>query len=321
MPTHDIRPQLDPLTARPISVDEARALLADARTLVETTTADDAALHDAAVLIHESLPVTQHDAEPWCLLAEIAYKLGYLSGDDYEPEAIELSLSILERALTMKPGDVESSALRADVLMLARRYKEGSAALQGIDPNHWRAASALARLTEATRNPLTRRTALRSMVKHAPRERRPTLLNSAGSRLAEVGRYDEALEMLDECLALSPRFAWAWHTKARILAMLGRAEAIALVERALTHGRFGAAEELHAWLLAQPDGPVRTQVLEPRCASCSASVRGGRCPCEGRELVSLTPQEIQRFRLKKCPSCGFEVLGFATKCAACHAKA
>ncbi|MBN8610365.1 MAG: tetratricopeptide repeat protein [Deltaproteobacteria bacterium] len=321
MSRHDIRHLLDPLTARPVAANEARALLADARHLVETTTADDEALLDAAVLIHESLPATQHEAEPWCLLAEIAYKLGYLSGDDYEPDAVALSLSILERALTMAPGHLESRALRADVLMLARRYKEGAAALDGLDPNHWRAASALARLTEVTRNPLTYRTALRSMVKHAPATRRPTLLNSAGSRLAEVGRYDEALEMLDECLALEPTFAWAWHSKARILAMLGRrGEALALVERAMTHGRFGAAAQLHAWLLTQPELPPRTQILEARCASCSAAVVGGRCPCEARETVSLTPREIQSFRRKPCPSCGFEVLGFATKCAACHAR-
>ena len=321
MPRHDIRGFLDPLTARPITEGDARAVLADARDLIETTTADDGALLDAAVLIHESLPATQHQAEPWWLLAEVAYKLGYLSGDDYEPDAIALSLSLLERAITMAPADVESRALRADVLMLARRYKEGAAALDGLDPNHWRAASALSRLTEVTRNPLTYRTALRSMVKHAPASRRPTLLNSAGSRLAEVGRYDEALEMLDECLSLSPRFAWAWHSKARILAMLGRrTEAITLVERALSHGRFGAAEQLHAWLVAQPDLPPRSQVFEARCAACSAAVQGGRCPCEGRETISLTPREIQTFRRKPCPSCRFELLGFATKCAACHAR-
>ncbi len=321
MPRYDIRPFLDPLTARPIAAEEARALLADARELVETTTADDEALRDAAMLVHESLPVTLHEAEPWVLLAEIAYKLGYLSGDEFEPDALALSLSLLERGLAMSPTDVECRALRADVLMLAGRIKDGAAALDGLDPNHWRAASALSRLTEVTRNPLTRRVALRSMVKHAPPGRRPTLLNSAGSRLAEVGRYDEALEMLDECLTPSPGFAWAWHSKARILAMLGRrAEAIALVERAMSHARFGAAEQLYDWLLAQPDLPPRTQVLELRCATCSAAVVGGRCPCEGRETHALTPQEIRMFRRKPCPSCRFEGLGFATKCAACHAR-
>lgn len=319
MPRFDVRSCLDPLTARAIDASEARALLLDARHLVETTTADDRALEDAAVLLHESLPVTQHTAEPWCLFAEIAYKLGYLGGDDYEPDALELSLSLLQRALTLSPRDVEALALRAEVLMLARRYKEGAAALDGIDPNHWRAASALARLTEVTRNPLTYRTALRSMVKHGPATRRATLLNSAGSRLAEIGRFDEALSMLDECIALSPGFAWAYHSKARVLAMLGRrAEALAFVDLALSRGRFGAAEQLRAWLLAQPETPPRTQVLEARCATCSAAVVGGRCPCEGRETVALTPNEVRMFRKKPCGACGYESLGFAKRCAACH---
>jgi tetratricopeptide (TPR) repeat protein len=315
----DIRSCLDPLTARAIDAGEARALLLDARHLVETTTADDTALSDAAVLLHESLPVTQYAAEPWCLFAEIAYKLGYVGGDEYEPGALDLSLSLLERALTLSPTDVEARALRAEVLMLARRYKEGAAALDGIDPNHWRAASALARLTEVTRNPISYRTALRSMVAHRPATRRPTLLNSAGSRLAEIGRFDEAQAMLDECLQLSPGFAWAYHSKARILAMLGRrAEAIAFVDLALSRGRFGAAEQLRSWLLAQPELPARAQILEARCATCSALVAGGRCPCEGRETMPLTPNEVRMFRTKPCAACGYESLGFAKRCAACH---
>lgn len=180
MPRFDVRSCLDPLTARAIDAAEAGALLLDARHLVETTTADDRALEDAAVLLHE-------------------------------------------------------------------------------------------------------------------------------------------FSMLDECIQLSPGFAWAYHSKARILAMLGRrAEALAFVDLALSRGRFGAAEQLRAWLLAQPETPRRTQVLEARCATCSAAVVGGRCPCEGRETIALTPNEVRMFRKKPCSACGYESLGFAERCAACH---
>jgi tetratricopeptide (TPR) repeat protein len=313
----DIRSCLDPLTTRAIDAGETRVLLLDARHLVETTTADDTALSDAAVLLHESLPVTQHSAEPWWLFAEIAYKLGYVGGDEYELGALELSL--LQRALTLSPTDVEARALRAEVLMLAGRYKEGAAALEGIDPNHWRAASALARLTEVTRNPLTYRTALRSMVAHGPATRRPTLLNSAGTRLAEIGRFDEALAMLDECIQLSPRFAWAYHSEARILAMLG-----------LPHGghRVRGAGAL-AWPLRRGRAAPGLAARAARAPTTRTGPRGSlrhmqrarlRRPLPGRRPRDH-PTHAERgahVPQKPCATCGYESLGFAKRCPACH---
>lgn len=320
-----ILPFIDAATSPPIDAKSAEALLERARQRIEETSLENAALLQATEEIHASLFVTQHKPDAWTLLAEVAFKLGYLSGDDYNAGAIDLALSLLDRAEKAEPHNVEARALRADVLMAARRFKEGSALLDGLDPNHWRAASALARLTEVTANPMTMRTALRSMVAHTTPRRKPMALNSAGSRLSELGRHDEALAMLDEALALTPNSPWPHYNKARVFAAVGRMEeAKASVNQALALVPFPAAQHFARWLdepaqAAREAKPLSSK--EPLCEACCATWTTSPCACGETKFFTLTPREIDLFRRKPCPHCRTELLGCAVRCKSCHKAA
>ena len=317
-----ILPFVDAATSAPIDAAEANALLERARQRIEETSLENAALLQATEALHASLFITQQKAEAWNLLAEVAFKLGYSSGNEYSEGAIELALSLLQKAEKAEPGNVDARALRADILMAARRYKEGSDALEGIDPNHWRAASALARLTEMTRNPITMRTALRSMVAHTTPRRKPMALNSAGSRLSEMGRHDEALAMLDEALALMPNSPWPHYNKARVFASVGRMqEAKASVNQALALVPFPAAVHLARWLdepaqSAREEKPLATK--EALCEACCAPWTTTPCACGETKSFTLTPREIEVFRRKPCPHCKTELIGCAVRCKSCH---
>lgn len=315
-------PFIDASTSPTIEAEKANALLERARQRIEETSLENAALLQATEELHASLYITQHQPEAWTLLAEVAFKLGYVSGNEYVPGAIDLALTLLDRADATAPGNAEARALRADILMAARRFKEGSVLLDGLDPNHWRAASALARLTEVTGNPMTMRTALRSMVAHTTPRRKPMVLNSAGSRLSELGRHDEALAMLDEALALTPNSPWPHYNKARVFAAVGRMEeAKASVNDALAITPFPAAQHLARWL-DEPAQAARVaqplSVHEPLCEACCATWTTSPCGCGETKSFTLTPREIDLFRRKPCPHCRTELLGCAVRCKSCH---
>jgi tetratricopeptide (TPR) repeat protein len=313
-------PLADPSTAPAVpEAEAASAFDAGWYRLESAQGGDTGQLLEAAQWFHRGLQWLQRAPWVWLGLAEVAIQLSYDHGDEYDNEGIDWAIGLVDRALAIEPGNVDAAALKADALMLAGRFKDGSAAVRGLPTDHWRVCTAMGRLCAVSGNTIVRRTAWKSAFANAPPRRKPALANRLATELWDLGRVDEAIDTMHDAIALKPEHAWAHFNLAMMLSRLGRGEeAMTSVRRALSILDFPAARSLEQRLSEGPPKGRPAPAMLTLCAACGSPAAEGACACGASEgTVRLSEVEVSIFRKKPCATCQREVLGFATRCAQC----
>jgi tetratricopeptide (TPR) repeat protein len=146
----------------------------------------------------------------------------------------EEALEALDRALALEPGYAFALGVKGGVLYGLGRYKEALEALDqalALEPEYAFALGTKGQVLRGLNRNEEAVEVLRGVVGMDPS------ITWAHAELGEVlrvlGRYEEALEALDQALALEPEYAFALGTKGQVLRELNRnKEAVEVLQRA-----------------------------------------------------------------------------------------
>jgi tetratricopeptide (TPR) repeat protein len=115
------------------------AKLKRATQLVDDYFGDRRDLDEAAVLVSQILAKDKHSAEAFVQAARITIKGGYIVGDEYEPEAEQLTEKFVNRALQIDPRNITALSLKAEQYIGQKDLPKALSTLQlglSINPNY-----------------------------------------------------------------------------------------------------------------------------------------------------------------------------------------
>jgi len=135
---------ISPLTANAIVVGDQTAssspkkLIAEANRLINAWHGDGALLDEAARLISGVLESDPANSAALIELSRLTLKDGYIQGDRYQKEAIEESLSTIERAIEIDPDNPKAYSVLASIQLIRKEYDAAEKALtRGKQAGPW----------------------------------------------------------------------------------------------------------------------------------------------------------------------------------------
>jgi tetratricopeptide (TPR) repeat protein len=193
--------------------------------------------------------------------AEIMFRLSFMRGQMWAPTGLRQGLRFVSRAQYYADEALPPDALVIRIKLLAgypSKYwlelaDQSLAMLQRVAPNHPRIPNA-AYLIHLQRQEYEAALACveQTLVNSPTPDEAYIALTNKATVLQKLQRYDEALGVFDQVIALDPTNAWNWHNKSLMLSDLGRdREALDCNTHALSLMQFGAAQRTRERLLAK----------------------------------------------------------------------